>query len=183
MSLSTKVTTSNRKEKTEELIKHHEWKFKIIEEENPLFIPKCAYNPIGKSEIHIGFFLSELKKGKDIYTEFTSIDLDPEDPKRTLYKWRYNPHFEEEYDVTEPSANGHIRYLVPVSELSAIELETPVETTDLFPNFEEIMDPDADAPLNSITLRDLAALLLKKPVSHKKWLNEIINPKDVAPWE
>jgi hypothetical protein len=37
------------------------------------------------------------------------------------------------------------------------------------------MDPDLDAPLSQITMRDLAAIMLKKPVSNKKWLNDIIN--------
>jgi hypothetical protein len=177
MSLSTKPTV-NRQEKTEELLQHHAWKFKMIQEENPLFIPKCAYIPKGMSEQHIGFFQSEVKKGMDIYTEFTSIDLDPEDPKRVLYKWRFNPHYEEEYAKTEPAANGHYRYLVPVSELMKIEFEqeTPTQTS-LFPNFDAIIDPDQDAPLNNITLRDLAAIILQKPVSQKQWLNEIIKSK------
>jgi hypothetical protein len=177
MSLSTKPTV-NRQEKTEELLQHHTWKFKMIQEENPLFIPKCAYIPKGMSEQHIGFFQSEVKKGMDIYTEFTSIDLDPEDPKRVLYKWRFNPHYEEEYAKTEPAANGHYRYLVPVSELMKIEFEqeTPTQTS-LFPNFDAIIDPDQDAPLNNITLRDLAAIILQKPVSQKQWLNEIIKSK------
>ena len=180
MSLSTKNPSINRQEKTEELIKYHDWKFKMIQEENPLFIPKCAYTPKGKHETHIGFFQSEVKKGRDIYTEFTSIDLDPEDPNRTLYKWRFNPHYEEEYDKTEPAQNGHYRYLVPVSELIKIEVEK-AEQTSLFPDFDEIMDPDSDAPLNQITLRDLAAILLKKPVSNKKWLNDLIKSK--VSWE
>jgi hypothetical protein len=32
-----------------------------------------------------------------------------------------------------------------------------------------------DAPLDQVTIRDLAAIMLKKPVSNKKWLNDIIN--------
>jgi hypothetical protein len=178
MSLTTKSTTVNRQEKTEELIKFHDWKFKLIDEDNPLFIPKCAYYPKGKNEMFIGFFASEMKKNRDIYTEFTSIDLDPEDPDRNLYKWRYNPHFEEEYEKTEPGANGHFRYLVPVSELIKIEFDAQIPENkgeSEFPNFDEIMDPDADAPLSQLTVRDLAAILLKKPVSHKKWLNDLIS--------
>ena len=174
MSLSTKPTI-NRQEKTEELFKFHEGKFNMVGDDAPLFIPKCAYPPKGKNELHIGFFLSEIKKEKDIYTEFTSIDLDPEDPTRTLYKWRYNPHFEEEYEKTEPAANGHFRYLVPVSELIKIEFgpeEEEVPTT--FPDFDEIMDPNTDAPLSQMTIRDLAAIMLQKPVSQKKWLNDLI---------
>lgn len=175
MSLPTRSTTVNRQEKTEELIKFHDWKFKLIQEDNPLFIPKCAYYPKGKSELFVGMFASELKKNKDIYTEFTSIDLEPEDPERILYKWRFNPHFEEEYEKTEPAANGHFRYLIPVAELVKIEFEAPtVEKASVFPDFEEISDPDSDAALDQLTIRDLAALLLKKPVSHKKWLNDLI---------
>jgi len=173
MSLTTKPTI-NRQEKTEDLLAFHEWKFKFLGEDTVVFIPKCAYQPKGMSELHIGFFLSEIKKGKDIYTEFTSIDLDPEDPDRTLYKWRFNPHYDEEYEKTEPAANGHFRYLVPVSELIKIEMEQAVEVSE-FPDFDEIMDPDLDAPLSQITMRDLAAIMLKKPVSNKKWLNDIIN--------
>ncbi len=137
MSLTTKPTI-NRQEKTEELYAFHDWQFKLLGEDNPVFIPKCAYVPKGMGEQHIGFFLSEVKKGKDIYTEFTSIDLDPEDPTRTLYKWRFNPHYEEEYEKTEPAANGHIRYLVPVSELIKIDVQQPVEeTVNQFPDFDE----------------------------------------------
>lgn len=178
MSLSTKSTPVNRQEKTEELFKFHDWKFKLIQEDSPLFIPKCAYVPKGKVEHFIGVFPSEVKKGKDIYTEFTSIELEPEDQNRTLYKWRFNPHYDEEYEKTETAGNAtSFRYLIPVSELIKIEFEQeetePVQTS-MFPDFDEIMDPDADCPLNQITLRDLAAIMLKQPVSHKKWLNEII---------
>ena len=45
---------------------------------------------------------------------------------------------------------------------------------ELFPDFDEIMDPNTDAPLSSLTIRDLAAIMLKKPVSQKKWLNDLI---------
>lgn len=181
MSLSTKATTVNRQEKTEQLLKHHDWKFKLIQEEHPLFIPKCAYIPKGMSELHIGFFASEVKKGRDIYTEFTSIDLDPEDPDRILYKWRFNPHYDEEYERTEPGPNGHFRYLVPVSELMKMQFEQNDSQDSvqgsLFPDFDDIMDPDNDAPLNQITIRDLAAIMLQKPVSQKQWLNDLIKSR------
>jgi hypothetical protein len=139
MSLSTKTVSVNRQEKTEELLKHHDWKFKLIQEENPLFSPKCAYVPKGMNEMHIGFFASEVKKARDIYVEFASIDLDPEDPDRTLYKWRFNPHFNEEYERTEPGTNGHFRYLVPVSELVKIEFEKEEPTQTIKPlNVKEV---------------------------------------------
>lgn len=176
MSLSTKEPV-NRKEKTESLFREHEYKFQLLDIDNPLFIPKCAYKPYGGSDLVLGFFPSELKKGVDIYTEFTSIDLEPEDPKRTLYKWRYNPHYADEYETTEPNTQGHVRYLIPVDELVKIEIkqeETLAPEAKIFPDFDEIMDPNADASLSSMTITDFAAIMWKKPVSQKQWLNELI---------
>ena len=132
MSLSTGGL--NRKEKTEELIKHHEQNFIMNGVENPVFIPKCAYQPRELNELHMGFFESELRKASDIYTECVSIQLDPEDPDRKLYKWRYNPHFAEEYPTTEPNANGHVRYLIPVSEL--IEIKIQADKDRIVSNFD-----------------------------------------------
>lgn len=170
----------NRKEKTEELMKYHQKVFKALGITNPLYIPKCAYRPYGKDELHMGFFKSELSRDQDIYTEYTSIALESEDPTRTLYKWKYNPFYDEEYETTEPNGQGHVRYLIPVSELIKVTAETKkteptkTEVEGLFPDFDGIMDADLDAPLSSLTVRDLAAILLQKPVSNKKWLNDLI---------
>lgn len=170
----------NRKEKTEELMKHHQKVFKALGITNPLYIPKCAYRPYGKDDLHMGFFKSELSRDQDIYTEYTSISLESEDPTRTLYKWKYNPFYDEEYETTEPNGQGHVRYLIPVSELIKVTAEpkktepTKTEVEGLFPDFDGIMDADLDAPLSSLTVRDLAAILLQKPVSNKKWLNDLI---------
>jgi|688.fasta_scaffold160700_2 hypothetical protein len=185
MALTTKDTSNqtggfNRKEKTEELMKYHQKVFNALGVSNPLYIPKCAYRPYGKDELHMGFFKSELCREQDIYTEYTSISLESEDPTRTLYKWKYNPFYDEEYETTEPNGQGHVRYLIPVSELIKVMAEpkktepTKTEVEGLFPDFDGIMDADLDAPLSSLTVRDLAAILLQKPVSNKKWLNDLI---------
>ena len=183
MALTTKDSSSasfNRKEKTEEMVKYHQKVFDALGVSSPLYIPKCAYRPYGKDELHMGFFKSELSRDQDIYTEYTSIALESEDPTRTLYKWKYNPFYDEEYETTEPNGQGHVRYLIPVSELIKVTAEpkktepTKTEVEGLFPDFDGIMDADLDAPLSSLTVRDLAAILLQKPVSNKKWLNDLI---------
>ena len=161
-------------------MKYHQKVFSALGVPNPLYIPKCAYRPYGKDELHMGFFKSELSRDQDIYTEYTSIALESEDPTRTLYKWKYNPFYDEEYETTEPNGQGHVRYLIPVSELIKVTAEskktepTKTEVEGLFPDFDGIMDADLDAPLSSLTVRDLAAILLQKPVSNKKWLNDLI---------
>lgn len=174
MNVNLKEKSFDRKSKTQELIKEHEFKFDILKVKDPLFIPKCVYKPYSGAELHIAFFPSEIGREVDIYTEFTSISLEPEDPTRTLYKWNYNPFYKEEYETTVPNEKGDVRYLIPVSELVKIEMGIEnVETTAL-EDFADLMDPDLDAPLSSMTVRDIAAILLKKPVSNKKWLNDLI---------
>jgi hypothetical protein len=61
------------------------------------------------------------------------------------------------------------------------------KSLSVFPDFEdEYLKPELsieadfapqkfeDIPLNEITVRDLAAIMLMKPVSNKSWLNEIV---------
>lgn len=190
---SVKLTTAERRKKTEELIKEHLWKFQILDEEAPLYIPKSAYVPREKTEKFISFFPSELIKQKDIYTEFVSYDLTPEDPKRTLYRFRYNPYFDEEYEKTE---GENFRYLIPVRELEVIEIKNPEVnefenefpdftagtqvslTGELFPEESESLtkneETNEDELMKNMTIRDFAAIMWKSPVSKKEWLNKLI---------
>ena len=67
------------------------------------------------------------------------------------------------------------------------------KSLSVFPDFEDEFAPKievetpnleiADAPISEMTIRDLAAIMLMKPVSAKPWLNELIKLKDKAPWE
>lgn len=178
MSLST--SNLSRKDKTAELIKHHQQNFIMNGIEDPVYIPKCAYQPRGLDGLHMGFFESEIKKAVDVYTECVSINLEPEDPDRKLYKWRHNPHYQDEYPKTDPNSNGHVRYLIPVSELIIIEVPEEKEKS-LFPNFDipdddplRNVDVEGDEPLARMTMKDFSAIMWKKPVSSKKWLNDLI---------
>jgi len=174
----------DKREKLKKLREFHQATFIEAGVPDATFIPKMAYRPYGKTELHIGFFLSEISKGDDIYIEFTSKELVPEDPDRKLYRWRFNPHFEEEYQHTETTSPGKHRYLIPIDELVLIEKaiqnviqeeeEEKEEERDIeFP----MADPDKDLPIGQLTIRDFAAIMLKKPVSDKPWLNKIITKK------
>ena len=68
------------------------------------------------------------------------------------------------------------RDLVHGAELIKIDEKTD-KSESLEVKLEDIMDPDEDAPFDQLTVRDIAAILLAKPVSKKKWLNKIINSK------
>ena len=127
------MTPEERKEKVKELSAEHEKYFGTLKHDFQ-YIPKMAYRPSGKDELHISFFPSELQKGKDIYTEFVSIDYESEDPKRTLYLWEYNAHWEEEYELIE-SSSGFQRHIIPVGELKVIN-----DINSRNPEVEKILD-------------------------------------------
>jgi len=114
-----KMTPEERKIKVKELLVEHENYFIDNKIENPAYIPKMAYRPTGKDELHVTFFPSELENNQNIYTEFVSIDYETEDPKRTLYLLKYNPHWKEEYELIT-SNSGFKRHMVPVGELKVI---------------------------------------------------------------
>jgi len=182
MSINIKLTSAERREKTEILIQEHLWKFDVLKITNPLFIPKSAYIPRGKNEHFISFFPSELNRNEDIYTEFVSYDLVSEDTERTLYKLKVNPFYDEEYEKTD---DANFRYLVPVKELEKIVISNPdaefSELDDLItlkkPETKietNVYDELTDIPLSEISVRDFAAIMLKKPISNKDWLNKLI---------
>jgi len=127
-----------RKRKISKLRTEHQPYFKKVGIPEATFIPKMAYRPKGKDELHVSFFPSEMKKTEDLYTEFVSIEYECEDPKRTLYLYKHNEFWEEEYEAHE-SSRGYVRYLVPVSELKVINdvnsrkkvtFDTPLENPD-----------------------------------------------------
>jgi len=233
MALKTKEVSSRRSTIADLKEKH----LKLLQSENiegkEKFIPKMAYIPKGGLDRVISFFLSEILGGQDIYTEFTSKELVPDDTERTLWKWEFNPQFETAYEKSEPHpATGHCRYLVPVDELvnvadpskhaftqekfaevtkvveveksplrkaklrTVTELTAPEEvkqakiefkqedfiiphvikesTIITAPKDEDRKEP-TDAYMDTMTVRDKAAIEWRLPVSEKAWLNELIN--------
>lgn len=113
------IKPDERRLKVLELRQEHQSYFDAEHINDAIFIPKMAYRPPGKDELHISFFASELQKTQDIYTEFVSSTYECEDPKRTLYLFRHNPFWSDEYELIVSNA-GFQRYLVPVSELKII---------------------------------------------------------------
>lgn len=173
MSIST-TDKEEKKEKFRKLREFHQPTFNEKGVPDAFFIPKMAYKPSGKTEHYIGLFPSEVTRGIDLYIEFCSRDNDPEFEDRGLYRWRYNPHFEEEYEKTDPNgAASNFRYLIPIVELETVKtynVNNPSQSQIEF----DLPDANIDLPFDQLTMRDFAAIILKKPVSKKAWLNEII---------
>jgi len=160
-----------------ELRKKHQPYFDSMGIPDAYFYPKMAYRPRGKDELYITFFTSELEFESDIYTEFVSKTYVSEDPERNLWKYKYNPHWREEYELAPPGEGAVTsnRYFIPVSELVKISIPatdeiSPGTSADSFDSF--LRRPDA--PLSEMTMRDLAAIIWKAPVSAKEWLNTLI---------
>ena len=144
------LTPSERKIKVAKLKEQHEDYFQTEGKINALYIPKMAYRPSGKDELYISFFPSELEKEIDVYTEFVSIDYDSEDPKRTLYLLKYNPHWKSEYELIT-SNSGFQRHMVPVNELKVINditsrgksiIEEPKFVADIGKTLFDLPNPD-----------------------------------------
>ena len=175
MSISTKGEPMSIRDKVANLREKHQFIFETLGMPGALFFPKMAYRPRGKDELYVGFFASEFKREADVYTEFVSSEYYPEDANRTLWMWRYNPHWEEEYDTTEPNNLGHVRYLVPVSELTKVSLPKEKMPVDPFESFGQ--DLTDDAPISEMTIRDFATIMTGRALSSKPWLNNIITGK------
>lgn len=175
MALETKDKPEDRKVKIANLREKHQPIFDKLGIPDASFIPKFAYLPkTGAQEKVIAFFPSEINKGNDVYTEFVSIDYDPEDAERRLWKWKYNPQYDTEYEKTPPHpVTGHSRYLIPVNELVHVVADSNAAAQSKEIDFP-LPDPDQDCPMEAMTLRDYAAIKLGVPASHKSWLNEII---------
>jgi len=165
---------SKRKEKEREFYTQHMDAFKAIGIADPFFSIKTAFFKKGKYGRQCQFFEWELKKQEDIYIEFydnvyddngKSTDIIPMNKDRQLFKLKYNPYYEEEFDMImnyDSQGNPDKKYLVPVSEMSVVlksgqeisfslyekrkeeaksEIPELQKSTSLFPDFEEEFAP------------------------------------------
>lgn len=152
MGISTTGKSKSKKsdlyrEKMTILREFHQATLDHIGESNAYFYPKMAYKPIGLEEVCVGFFPSELRKGTDIYTEFVSREYESEDHERTLWKYEFNPHWEEEYPKGETSTGSEI-YYVPVNELVKIpRVSKSTSNVKVVDSLEEILSGNGEQSL------------------------------------
>lgn len=178
------------------LRQRNEQNFKNLGLMNPYFTIKFAYIPKNKEDLVVSMFPSEMEAQDDIYLELTDGNHNPIFDQPVLYKMRKNPFYKQgEYEVIPPDASRNKKsetYLIPVSEL---EIVAGVPTPGVLPlsvvKKPQVFSPEPmmstrnlttapqkekeDAHYSEMTIRDLAAIMLKSPVSNKKWLNDLIN--------
>ena len=128
------ISTAERKKRVSELRETHEDYFQTEGKINALYIPKMAYRPSGKDELHVSYFPSELEKEEDIYTEFVSIDYVAEDSKRTLYLVKHNPHWKSK----KIPGVGNVKLIGHVSDLFNIADPEATPSSDIVNKLEEI---------------------------------------------
>jgi len=185
--ISKKISGDERRKRIIELRKFHQPYFDAIGKPEVHYTCKMRYGfPYHSTK----FLEAEINKPEPIYVEWTSRDCVPEDNRR-LYKYEPNPAYRDEYKA-ETDDYGKVWYVVPIDKFVlvkdelALEIKQVVEEPEELENKEEpqqiamdldfgIINPDEDCPLDNVTLRDLAAILLKTPVSRKEWLNKIIS--------
>lgn len=186
-----------KRRKVLNLYSYHRNMFQAEQINNPKFIPRICYTC--GNELVFGLYPREIYGNKDIYIEFCNKDYVFQDPIRTLWKWKFNPEYDKKYLRSDPNnTTGDQMYLIPIKELINVNkiyrtiLLQPsiIPLIDITPkNFSTeiemtvqpeliIADEDTssfDLSLSQATVRDLAAVLWRKPISHKPWINNLIN--------
>ena len=169
--MSTETSTVTAEEKAKRLVelrKYHQATLDAIGHD-VLYRPRRFFQAKENGGTKcIVLFPSELKLGKDIYTEQIDHDNNSEDETRTLYKWKYDNSWAEDY--TQVRKGTTVWYLIPVSDLEVVQHVMPGIDEKLL----ELSNPDIDSPMDQMTMRDYYAMTHKVPCSQKKWLNEII---------
>jgi hypothetical protein len=167
---STSTGPSTKEERSAIVAKMKDFHFETMRRltsKNIYFFPKVPY--LGANGIKvIGMFKSELEKaGDDVFVELVNKNYESLDPKRTLYRFRHNPHFRQEYEMAQPNNE---RYNIPIDELEIVWKLPEIQAKEISIDTDNLDDSN----IAQMTVRDLAAIMLKRPVSAKPWLNELI---------
>jgi len=209
------MTTEERKQKKKELyaIFKAYWDAQGIS--NPYFVPKpIRKEGNGQQYLAAAFFENELdiisKKGEVYIMNVDYRDMSPMDSDYKLYKWKYNPYWNdpsegyERIDIVSKAGDKFTKYAVPMDEFDLVgqgvehwmsfskQQELPLfdmsGISDVKPKHEPIStatafdapDEGMDTKLSNLTARDLYALVHRKPVSSVPDINAFINRENNA---
>lgn len=167
---------------------------KNIPSDKYLFLSKLCYTGTDfseKKEECVRFFPSELNSTKDKFIECFDWDQNHYSKQaRVLYLLKYDPDWQSKdtiYKEVKSSTNGLVSYAVKLSTLEVVNVtgldkQVAVElNTESKPRFEQkdindiVFREQEDDHYSKMTIRDIYAIINKKPVSNKPWLNSLIN--------
>ena len=148
--------------------KDYDFEFKMEGVSKPYFRLKFPYydGEIG-CEV-VAMFDNEMEVKGGVYIELTDNNFNRVGGPQ-LYYLEYHGDYATRFKEKN-SATGK-RYLVPTSELTNITLKWKSENQMQLP-----LDGGAgnDCSIKDITGRDLCAIIWRKPLSEKDWLNRLI---------
>lgn len=185
MSTSTLPDKALRDEYLKKVREFHSPNISKFELPDLKIVPKLFFTPASKtdkSEKFMSFFFSEVSEGKDLYIENCNADNSPIDPQRRLYKWRFNPFFNdasEGYEKTDRlDKNGKPHYLIPIDELVLV-ISYPEGKPVLASHDKVLLDTKnvqvqtpvkkytLDSPVNGMTVREVATVILQELINSK----------------
>jgi len=169
-----------QKQQMIELRVHHEELLEKIGKKNGTYLAKAKFRNTDKGEDCISFWEAELEQEQDFFIEIVALinKVFIRSQTRTLYKWKYNPFYKEEYTMRAPYGNmTNNTYLIPIDELEEVIVPKKQRPSKEITFDFDLPNPDLDLPFDQMTIRDYAAIHLGKAVSFKPWLNEIIKSK------
>lgn len=169
------LTAAQKKEKVENTRLYHKPVLDHMNVADKDFNVKVAFTHSGVKVV--GIFPSEFNKQKGFYFEFVDSKLDPTDPERKLWKIPYRENYEDVYNLLQTGS-----YAVPLSDIEEVIIKKNIPNFNMNFNNDSFANPfdtnveeeKDDDHTSKMTIRDLAAILWQRPVSRKKWLNELV---------
>ena len=121
LSSKSKLPANIREENVKKITSYHEPAFSMLNETSPNFYPKNSF--IWNDEEHISLMKSELTS-LVFYTELVDDKYSPIDPNRTLYKFRGNKNYVNEYfnKIEKRGTTEYTRYFVPLHDFEKVDL-------------------------------------------------------------
>lgn len=184
------VPSSNRKEMLEKCRDYHQPMLDLLNAKPVQFTIKPGFYTPNAIRM-IGLYPEDINRGLDLFIELVTRENQPSEPDRPLFRWKYNPHAMEEYELGSKGS-----YLIPVEELekiNPIELtalgegvldkvssKKPAEKKPLTLSLASVAPAAApstdllDTPFGDLSVKEAAAIIWRLPISGNPKIDQFI---------
>lgn len=184
------VPSSNRKEMLEKCRDYHQPMLDLLNAKPVQFTIKPGFYTPNAIRM-IGLYPEDINRGLDLFIELVTRENQPSEPDRPLFRWKYNPHAMEEYELGSKGS-----YLIPVEELekiNPIELtalgegvldkvssKKPAEKKPLTLSLTSVAPAAApstdllDTPFGDLSVKEAAAIIWRLPISGNPKIDQFI---------